>query len=192
MKLINPGLFAIGILFFFLPFMEIRCNNQPLTEASGFALAFNLKMDVANENLAAYANKSPDMAQLNDKQRRPDVFSLSVLILMALALVLSLVPSMHRYWPAIIASSLSAIILILMQWLVKSKFDEQMSASGGEEFMQYIKISVHFGTGYWLVLFLNAGIALINIVLMRNARRDEVIVPYYPESSSDPTLDQEV
>lgn len=183
-KFINPALYGAVILFFFLPFLEIRCNGNKLIEASGMALALNLKMDMPSQGFLGQMADSPDLSALDSSKRKPDVISLSVLIIMVVSAGLWFVKSISERWVAIIGGSLATILLALLQIAYSGKFDEQSGGDFGEMF-QYVKFTVHFSYGYWLALMACLSLVILNVYLKIQEKRNAYLVPYSPEKEPD-------
>lgn len=183
-KFINPALYGAVILFFFLPFLEIRCNGNKLVEASGMSLALNLKMDVPSQGLFGQMADSPDLSALDSSKRKPDVISLSVLIIMVVSGGLWFVKSVSERWVAIIGGSLATVLLALLQIAYRGTFDEKTGGDFGEMF-QYVKFTIHFSYGYWLALMACLSLVILNVYLKVQEKRNAYLVPYSPEKEPD-------
>ncbi len=183
-KFVNPALYGAVVLFFFLPFLEIRCNGSTLVQASGYALALNLKMDMPSQGFMGQMADSPDLSALDSSKRKPDVLSLGVLILMFIGGVLWFVNRKTERWAAIIGGSISTILLALLQLVYSGKLEEKTGGDFGEIF-QYVKFTIHFGIGYWLSLLACLGLVVVNVYLKIQERRNAALLPYTPENEPD-------
>jgi hypothetical protein len=76
MHYIKSSLLAACLILFFLPFVEIKCNEEPLIEASAMQLAFARPLKINTpEMLNQYMGESSEMkdalSAINSKDRNP-------------------------------------------------------------------------------------------------------------------------
>jgi hypothetical protein len=86
--------FLIGALLFFLPFLEIKCNNMSLQKLTGAELATGYKIKGPGSQNTLFEgllneNTTGKPAIAKDDNKQPNLFALSALALGALGLILS-------------------------------------------------------------------------------------------------------
>ena len=119
--------FAVAVLLFLMPFIDIKCNNMSLQTVKGFELATGFKMK-NNSNTPYLDDIKTDKvddeitkATTNTSNKGPNLFALVALILGALGLILSLVNSKAATGGGIIAGIAGAGALIGLMLDVKKQ-----------------------------------------------------------------------
>src|SRR5262245_31752708 len=127
-KIPSSVAYVVGILLFFMPFIDIRCNNMSLQQVSGFQLATGFKMK----------NNSSDNSFLNDwktdkvdegitkattktDKKEPNLYALVALGLGVLGLLLSFTNAKAAIGGALVTGVLSAGALIGLMLDIKKK-----------------------------------------------------------------------
>ena len=116
-KIPSTVTFGVGILLFFMPFVDIKCNSMTLQKVTGVQLAtgFEIKGPGSDNTLVG------DFERMNDRQvdanvkqgkNDPNVFALLALALGIIAFVLSLVDSKKSLTAAVITGALSVAALM--------------------------------------------------------------------------------
>ena len=107
--------FVVAVLLFFMPFVDIKCNNMSLQQVSGIQLATGFKMK----------NNSSDNSYLNDVKTDKDLFcgsgSLIALGLGVLGLLLSFTNAKAAIGGAMVTGIASAGAMIGMMLDLKKK-----------------------------------------------------------------------
>lgn len=187
-KYINSGLFTVVILLFFLPFMEVRCNDQEIVHASGMAMAFNLKFETNEDLFGGMGGMMKDnnelQSQLDKNNRKPDVFGLITLFLMLLGIAFQFIPSLNKPWMSAVVSGVALLSLFLMHLIYSKAWEEKLS-SGGAEMLGYMKFTLHFVYGYWLALLGCIGLLSYNIFNQIQDNRTKALEVYYPITKED-------
>ena len=99
----NSGIFIVIILFFFLPFLEIKCKNEPFAVMSGFDLALKNGMAFSNEETTDYMKDNEEFKALQKTQNRHDPFSIvSLITLFTAALIQLFIKRKWGVFPSII------------------------------------------------------------------------------------------
>jgi hypothetical protein len=187
-KYINSGLFTVVILLFFLPFMEVRCNNQEILHASGMAMALNLKFDT-NEDLfggmgGMMGEDNKMQSALDSNNRKPDVFGLITLFLMIVGVAFQFVPVLQKPWMSAIVAGVAVLSLLLMYVIYTSGWKDKIG-SGGAEMLGYMNFTLHFVYGYWLSLLGCIGLLAYNIFNQIQDKRAKALAVYYPITKED-------
>ena len=189
-KYINSGLFTVVILLFFLPFMEVRCNNQEVVHASGMAMALNLKFDT-NEDLfggmgGMMGEDNKMQSALDSNNRKPDVFGLITLFLMIVGIAFQFVPVLQKPWMSAIVAGVAVLSLLLMYVIYTSGWEKKIGSGGaGAEMLGYMNFTLHFVYGYWLSLLGCVGLLAYNIFNQVQDKRAKALEVYYPITKED-------
>jgi hypothetical protein len=107
--------FAIGVLLFLMPFVDIKCNNASLKKISGVELATGFNVDMDEDD--SFLQQSPQAdrnLKTNPGRREGNTYALAALILGVVALVLSLIRIRAGATGAFVTGLLSAVALIAL------------------------------------------------------------------------------
>jgi hypothetical protein len=150
---LNSISFMVGTLLFLLPFVEIKCNNQPLASNTGIGLAFGTDYKTTSQMKSLdnpLGNKSEN--EVSEKQKGEMYPSaLIALILGIIGVILSfLIPGPNK--AAVFIGSLAAICLIVL--LVQIQIDIRDKPFSKEEntLGENLKITAEFTAWYYLSL----------------------------------------
>ncbi len=154
----KPGLFAtkipsavvlgIGVLLFFLPFIDIRCNGMSLATVSGVQLATGYEIKTGSNSLMD--NLPGDGKTSSAKEKRDmNPLALGGLLLGVLSLIVALV--MKKSVVGVITSVLAAAALIGLMVDVKSQVNKELklpdaqAVSEGNDFFGLNKLGQEVG-----------------------------------------------
>lgn len=188
-KLINSSLFAALILCFFLPFIEIKCNDTRLGSITGFSMITGGDMYLEDASMMDYLKDNKEFDMLS-KQRKehPDLFSIVAFSLIILGLILSLVLKSFREQSSIIIALLVLALLFVFRGVMLHQWQKQMGAQ--PEMFSYIKLTLNFAIGFWLIItgcFAISGLNIFSLLKKRNQMR--AISEFHSEDSPD-TLEE--
>ncbi|MGB3005992.1 MAG: hypothetical protein WBC06_05770 [Chitinophagaceae bacterium] len=127
--------FAIAVLLFFMPFVDIKCNSMSLQTVSGFELATGFTMkNNSTDNSFLNGMKTEKADETNSKSEKKDAnfFALIALVLGVLGLGLSLTKSKPAIGSAMVAGIASAGALIGLMIDVKKKVKLDIPDMGGK------------------------------------------------------------
>jgi hypothetical protein len=167
----NPRLttiaFGAGILLFFLPFLEIKCNGSAVAQLSGKDMVFGSAPKVSNdlENLGkGFGDR--EYANTNAKTGTKGKVYVAAIIALALGLI-GLVASLQKprpnYTATTIAGIAGAIVLIVLIIQVKGDINAEMKTQAegtdpfSNQFAGMLKVSVAITP--WFILCLLSYIA---------------------------------
>jgi hypothetical protein len=187
-KYINSGLFSVVILLFFLPFMEVRCNNDKIVHATGVAMALNLKFETNSQlgGLGGMMNKNDELqSALDSGKRKPDVFGLITLFLLHVGIIFQFIPVLQKPWMSAILAGVAALSLSLMYFIYTSGWEEKISSIRGAEIGGFMNFTLHFVYGYWLALLGCIGLLAYNIFNQIQDNRAKAIAVYYPVTKDE-------
>src|SRR5258705_7373510 len=95
-KIPSAVAFAVGVLLFFMPFIDIKCNNMSLQQVSGFQLATGFQMKNNSSNNSFLNDLKTDKVDegitkttTKSDKKDPNLFALVALGLGVLGLLLS-------------------------------------------------------------------------------------------------------
>ena len=185
---INSGLFSILILCFFLPFIEIKCNESTLAKMNGFDLAISGDISLDDSGMMDYLKDSEEYKALkNKKNKHADPFTIAVLVFCVGGIIINFAMKKLREKITISLASLIALLMLVFKLVFTAAWDKKMPEMG--KMMAIIKLE--FGAGFWLLIIGSLGIVGLNIYYLKIDRRDKYISVYKPEEE-EPDLSQEV
>jgi hypothetical protein len=155
--------FGVGLLLFFLPFLDIKCNSMVLQKVSGVQLATGFKVGGPGTdnslvgNLERLDNYNGNV-NLAKGRRSPNIPALVALVLGIAGLALALRDVKKG---SFIAAALAVAALIITMIDVKSKLKSEMTASRQADlegfstrgsFNDDVLLSVDFAPGFYLAI----------------------------------------
>ncbi|MCW3119084.1 MAG: hypothetical protein JWM28_3166, partial [Chitinophagaceae bacterium] len=128
---LSPILFLLGVIFFFLPFVDIRCNNVSLQQVSGINLATGFKIKTPHdgslfENMD-HTNNDFSITK-NGETRELNGYALSGLITGIAGLIISLLHFKGREMLGMITGIGAAAALVGLMADIKSQVKIDLSA----------------------------------------------------------------
>lgn len=158
MKRPSTLLFGLGVLLFFLPFVDIKCNDMSLQKVSGIQLATGFKTKDAGSNDSMFGTSSTSKSE----KKGPNIYALAALGLGLLGLALSFNNAKAAMGGAMATGIGSAAALIGLMLDVKKqvKLDMPSSKGGdsgelgefGKELTDKMAISVDFTPWFYLAV----------------------------------------
>ena len=185
----NSGIFVITILFFFLPFLEIKCKNEPFAEMSGFDLALKQGMAFSNEETTDYMKDNEEFKALQKTQNKHDPFTIISILILLTAAICQLVIKRKRELMATIFSGVVALVMLAMQITFKVGWNKQMDEMGPMKNM--FPLTLGFGTGYWLTFVTCILLFVLNIffIIYDNKTLRQIESNYVPLESEQTAQD---
>ena len=186
---INSGLFACLIVCLLLPFLEIKCNDTELGSMSGYSLMTAGEMDLKDASMMDYLKDNKEFNILNsERKKHPDIFTISAAFMLLVGVVLSLVMKKYREQTAVIISAIVIAILLIFRGMMLYQWEKQIGAQ--PEMFSFIKLSINFAIGYWLVVIGNAFVMTLNgYYLFQKKKMQENISDFHDHQSPD-TLEE--
>lgn len=149
--------FAVGVLLFFLPFMEVKCNGTTLAQMSGTDMVTGAepKMGADFEQMAKGLNKKNDGVTTTTKtEKKGKVYVLAIvaLALGIIGVIISLMKKGGYNKLEMVVGAIGAIALIALMIHVKSDVNSQMETDkkGSDEFSGMVNISIDFTIWFFL------------------------------------------
>lgn len=159
--------FGVGVLLFFMPFLDIKCNTMVLQKVSGVQLAtgFQIKSPGSDNTLVGgfeNMNDNDTKATTKGEKKEPNMLALAALVLGVIGLVFALLNAKTGGTGGIITGILAAVALIATMIDVKSKVKAEMpglrnrpggdDASGFDKLGDSIYIAVDFTAWFYIAV----------------------------------------
>lgn len=139
-KIPSSVAFVVGVLLFFMPFVDIKCNNMSLQQVSGFQLATGFKMknnssdnSFLNDFKTNQVDETITKATTKTDKKDPNMFAMVALGLGVLGLLLSFVNAKAAMGGAMVTGIASAGALIGLMLDVKKKVKLDTPKLGGDQ-----------------------------------------------------------
>jgi len=151
-KLPSTIAFAVGILLFLFPFIDIRCNNMSLQKVTGAALATGFKIDGPGSSntlfngLSKTAGPDSNLGLTKNDKKDPNVYALVALALGILGLLLSISNLKAGGIGGVLTGALSAAALVGLFVDVK----RQIKADIGMDIDTSVNIAVDFTPWFYI------------------------------------------
>jgi len=159
-KIPSAVTFGIGILLFFMPFADIKCNSITLQKVTGVELAtgFEIKGPGSDDTVVGDFEKMDDKkvdARFNEGKNDPNIFALVALAMAVLAFIFSLIDSKNALTGAVITGTLTVAALIGAMIDIKRKVEvrvpEIINSSGyAAKSKNDMYISIHFTPWFYI------------------------------------------
>lgn len=144
--------FAVAILLFLLPFVEIRCNGQEFATNTGLGLALGMDYKTSSD-MDNLFNSENDQVTTTRKTEKQDgkmyAGALIALLLGVGGLVISFVKKDHGKITAAIGL-LAALALLFVMVQLQSDIDGQPKSKEETMFNQKVEVTASFTPWYWL------------------------------------------
>jgi hypothetical protein len=177
-KIPSTVAFIVAVLLFFMPFIDIKCNNMSLQQVSGFQLATGFKMknnssdnSILNDMKTDGVDKTITKTTTKSDNKDPNMYALIGLGLGVLGLILSFTNAKAAIGGAMIMAVGGAAALVGLMIDIKNKIKMDMpdtkSKSGeetldklGQQMTDNIRLSVDFTPWFFIsiVAFLVAAV----------------------------------
>lgn len=143
---------AIAVVLFFMPFLDIKCNDMSLQKISGLELATGFRIKNSNDsflgNLDKLDNTESSTSSSKGQKKDPNIYALAALGFAVLGLVLSLLAGKAGGIGAMLTSVVGAVSLILLLADIKS----DIKAEIGDASKDGVSISVDFTPVFYITI----------------------------------------
>lgn len=160
-KIPSTVTFAVGILLFFAPFLEIKCNTMTIQSVSGVQLATGFKVD-SNKGAPGYFSDLPNTSE-NRTERKvdredPNIYAMLALLCAIVGLIVSIVkmrPKLNSITGMMMA--LATTICLILLWsdignkikLQLPKNEDGVSISVGMTSWFYVTVIVFLAAAFF-------------------------------------------
>jgi hypothetical protein len=124
--------FAVGIMLFFLPFLEITCNSMTIQAVSGLQLAtgFNVKSDPGEFYVSDIVTKSETKTEKTPEREKPNIYAAMALVFGLIGFILSMMNLKTGGTGGLIMGLLSSMSLIGLMIDVGNRVKLNMASKG--------------------------------------------------------------
>ena len=150
--------FAIGILFFLLPFAELKCGSMTLADNTGMGIAIGTQWKVimasGADDFMKKAKESVKDEKKNPLQTGPNIFAIVSLVTSAIGIAFAFSNQKHRATAGMSAGILAAIMLIavMVQYKLVMKSALSDNSKGMMDMNMGMVLKVQFTIWYFLSL----------------------------------------
>ena len=168
---VTPILFLLGVAFFFLPFVDIRCNNVSLQQVTGINLATGFKIKTtANGSLLDQLDRSnnDDISPGKDAEVRDfNAYALVALIIGFAGLVTSLISFRGREVLGVVTGVGATVALIGLMADIKSQVRLNLS---GKTDIANIRFAVDFTPWFYFTIAVFLAAAVLSYKAIRGVK----------------------
>ncbi|MEP7127947.1 MAG: hypothetical protein ABI729_03725 [Chitinophagales bacterium] len=160
-KYISSAGFGIAIICFFLPFMNVKCNEKNLATISGIELVTGSKLNIqqnADQPNELNGKDSHDEMEIEDQTINRNYFAVAAFVLAICGLVLSFLFFLQKEMILSAVGLGGALALMLMRIQIDSSLEKQ---SGG--ISNYL-VHIDYVFGYWLTIVCFLAVGLSNML----------------------------
>ena len=152
---LTPVCYLLGLAFFFLPFLDIRCNNVSLQQVSGMNLATGFKIKTPDNGSILGNLDQADQGDFsftkNGSERKFNPYALFALLGAIVATILALLPLRGREKWSILTGIITAAALIGLRADIRSQIKLDLSARTDSV---NIHVAVDFTAWFYITVFL--------------------------------------
>jgi len=163
-KIPSSVAFIVAVLLFFLPFIDIKCNNVSLQKVSGIELATGFNIKPAGSNNSLFGNMEKTTGAKGEK-KDPYVYALVALALGVGGFLLSLINKKATAFGGIIMGALGTAAIIGMMIDIKS--DIKGEGLGSED---GVKVAVEFTPWFFVTIIAFIAAAFFSYRRMRSEK----------------------
>ena len=150
---LNSISFLVGTLLFLLPFVEIRCNDQPLASNTGIGLAFGTDYKTTSQMKSLdnpFGNKSEQAVTEKQKGEMYPAALIALLLGVIGVIVSFLNPGPNK--AALFIGGLAAICLIILMVQIQMDIKDKPFSKSEGNLGKDLKITAEFTAWYYLSL----------------------------------------
>lgn len=185
MVYIKSSLLGACLILFFLPFVEIKCNEENLVNASAMELAFARPLKVNtpamfDQYLGENSEMNEAMNAINSEKRKPDVLLIAYLVCLIAGIALLFAPKPKL--GSVVTIILALLSLIGFYFVYKKGWEDNVSGDLGS--IPMVSLSLHFGWALWLSMLLLISFIAVQVAQYLSERKDRQLELYNPNAIS--------
>ena len=143
--------YLVGVLLFFLPFVEIKCNDVPFAQNTGVGLAFGTDYKVTGSLRSLEGQVETSENATSKEKGKMYVLALVALILGVTGLALSLSGNRFRFGANMLIGTLAAVSLIIVMIQINGDVKTEIKEPGRDnDFSPAVKVSVDYTFWFYL------------------------------------------
>lgn len=150
---LNSISFLVGTLLFLLPFVEIRCNDQPLASNTGIGLAFGTDYKTTSQMKSLdnpFGNKSEQT--VTEKQQGEMYPSALIALILGIIGVIFCFLNPGPNKAALVIGALAAICLIVLMVQIQMDVKDKPLSKSEDSLGENIRITAEFTAWYYISL----------------------------------------
>jgi type IV secretory pathway VirB2 component (pilin) len=187
MVYIKSSLLGACLILFFLPFVEIKCNEENLVNASAMELAFARPLKVNtpamfDQYLGENSEMNEAMNAINSEKRKPDVLLIAYLVCLIAGIALLFAPKPKLQFGSVVTIILALLSLIGFYFVYKKGWEDNVSGDLGS--IPMVSLSLHFGWALWLSMLLLISFIAVQVAQYLSERKDRQLELYNPNAIS--------
>jgi hypothetical protein len=177
-KIPSVASFAVGLLLFFVPFLDIKCNNMVLQKVSGIQLATGFKVKGPGTDNSLFGNlekmdNDGSNTKVKSEKKSPNTLALVALGL-GVAGLLFAIGNLKK--ASMVAAAFTVVALIATMIDVKGQLKTELSSSrsagadafgSGNNFGNDVLVSIDFTAGFYLTVLVFAAAAFFGYKWIR-------------------------
>lgn len=192
-KIPSTVVFTIGILLFFMPFAELKCNNsaakqdmggfnlnlggQTAITNTGFGLAIGKEWKMEMQGLGGLFSGNSDKMQKQPKQD-PNYYAIAALALGIIGLIFCVAKMSGGSWIGMLAGVLSAAALIGLKFDLDKKVKDpsqvvQKNENSSDWFsggLDAMKFELSYTSWYYIAVLAMLGAAVLCYLRIKNSK----------------------
>lgn len=172
-KIISPALFGFIIICFFLPWVNISCQNYKIASISGMQFVTGTKLEDPQIFQQQFGMQNFPKKSSKNEGINPQLYVILALVCVIAGLVLSFVKGKIGSITTIIAGSLGFIFVLLQKFKLD---DELVRKSQG-------LIQIDYLLGFYLTLILFLSTIAVNIYALTQSEESLALPKKTPEST---------
>jgi type IV secretory pathway VirB2 component (pilin) len=187
MVYIKSSLLGACLILFFLPFVEIKCNEENLVNASAMELAFARPLKVNtpamfDQYLGENSEMNEAMNAINSEKRKPDVLLIAYIVCLIAGIALLFAPKPKLQFGSVVTIILALLSLIGFYFVYKKGWEDNVSGDLGS--IPMVSLSLHFGWALWLSMLLLISFIAVQVAQYLSERKDRQLELYNPNAIS--------
>lgn len=163
-KIPSSVTFAVAVLFFFMPFVDIKCNNMSLQKINGIELATGFRVKTSDNSLFGNLdNLDTNTSAKKSERKDPNMYALGALVLGALGFILAMFAGKAGGIGGVVTGALGAVSLVVLWTDIKKDIKSEVSEASVKD----IQVSVDFTPMFYLTVILFIAAAAMSYKRMR-------------------------
>lgn len=191
LKFISTSLYGALILFLFLPFIQVKCNETILAESSGYQAMTGGKPKFVDSSMESYLSGQEGMVDNLQKQNKANVILIVFGLMLLAGLIFSILAKRDVHLGNTVFSSIAIVCLLvfLAQIIYGNHEIKKQSAMMQTGFMK-IDLGLKMAYGYWLSLITNIILLVLSILWLVQEKRNKKLMLQYEHTPEHEAPDE--
>jgi hypothetical protein len=146
--------FLVGLLLFFLPFVVIKCNNNPYAENTGLGLAFGTNYQVTAQKQLPDILQNNKGKEVNKEEEKGKLYVMALVALLAgvAGLLFSLSKTRSSSSVSSLMGVLAAVCLIVVMFQINSDVKRNSGGNVTGDISNNIKVTASYTVWYFIAI----------------------------------------